>query len=199
MIMENHDLFSKEIILENERALLEPLSEKHFELLWPIAAQEILWKYTTTKILSEKDFTDYFYTALAEKANEVAYPFAIFDRQQNRYAGSTRFGNISLENKRAEIGWTWYHPDLQRTGLNRNCKFLLLTYAFETLGLQRVEFKTSLKNLQSQEAILKIGATKEGIFRKHLVNADGTTRDTVYFSIIDDECPAIKNTVVNSY
>lgn len=197
--MENNELTGRNILLENERARLEPLEERHFKLLWPIAAEGSLWRFTSAKINSEKDFTDYFYQALTDKSNHISYPFAIFDKKQNRYAGSTRFGNISLENKKVEIGWTWYHPELQRTGLNRHCKFLLLSYTFETLGLQRVEFKTSALNTPSQEAIAKIGATREGVLRKHQINADGTTRDTVYFSILDDEWPAIRQTVFASF
>lgn len=197
--MENHELTSRKIVLENGRALLEPMEEKHFDLLWPIAAEKILWKYTTAKIVSEKDFTNYFYQALTDKANHISYPFAIFDKKENRYAGSTRFGNISLENKRTEIGWTWYHPELQCTGLNRNCKFLLLQFAFESIGLQRVEFKTALTNLHSQEAISKIGATREGVLRKHMINNDGSPRDTVYYSILDDEWPAIRQTIFADY
>jgi N-acetyltransferase len=197
--MENRELSSLKFILENDRVALEPLEEKHFDLLWPIAAVPELWRFTTAKIFTKEDFRNYFNQALQEKSNHLSYPFAIYDKQENRYGGSTRFGNINLENKRSEIGWTWYHPELQRSGLNRNCKFLLLSFAFETLGLHRVEFKTSLTNIASQQAIEKIGASREGVLRKHMINADGSTRDTVYFSIIDEEWPGIKTTVFAKY
>ena len=128
--------------------------------------------------------TSAFDQALKEKAANSSYPFAIFDKKQNRYAGSTRFGNISFENKRMEIGWTWYHPELQRTGLNRQCKFMLLSYGFETLGLNRIELKTSHLNNKSQTAMEKIGAVKEGTLRNHMINEDGTVRSTVYFSFL---------------
>lgn len=189
------DFFANDLILENDWARLEPLTEKHYDLLWPIAQQKELWLFTSAKVNNEADFKKYFSQALSERKTAVSYPFAIFDKRENRYAGSTRLGNISFEHKRLEIGWTWYHPELQRTGLNRACKFLLLSYGFEELGLHRIELKTSSTNERSQLAISKIGATKEGILRKHMINEDGTRRDSVLFSIIDDEWPSIKQNI----
>ena len=136
--------FEQDHTLENERARLEPLTEKHFDLLLPIAMHTELWEFTGAKVRSKADFKRYFETALAEKKAGSSYPFAIYDKQQNQYAGCTRYGNISFPNKRAEIGWTWYHPALQRTGINKACKFLLLSFGFETLGLNRNKKKTSL-------------------------------------------------------
>ena len=101
--------------------------------------------------------------------------------------GCTRFGNIVKEHKRAEIGWTWYHPAVQRTGINKACKHLLLQYGFDTIGLNRIELKTAAINYKSRGAILKIGATQEGVFRHHIINDDGSLRDSVFFSIIKTE------------
>ena len=101
------DFFTNELILENEWARLEPLEVKHFNLLGPVAAQKALWQFTSVKVNSEDDFKKYFFSALSERNNALSYPFAIFDKRQNKYAGSTRFGNISFEHKRMEIGWTW--------------------------------------------------------------------------------------------
>lgn len=189
------DFFEQEFILENSRAQLEPLQEHHFEQLLPVALQKELWAFTSAKVATEADFRRYFDTALQERKAGMAYPFAIFDKEHNRYAGSTRFANITFPNKRVEIGWTWYHPELQRTGINKNCKFLLLSWGFETLGLNRIELKTSSLNLKSQGAMLKIGAVKEGVLRRHMINEDGTLRDTMYFSFIAEEWPAIKNSI----
>ena len=194
-----NDLFNIELVLENERARLEPLTEEHFAQLWPVAAEKEIWEFTSAKINSEKDFRVYFDTALRERKNKTAYPFAIYDKREKRYAGCTRYGNISFENKKVEIGWTWYHPQLQATGLNRSCKFLLLQYGFENLLLNRIELKTSFTNTRSQNAIAKLGATREGILRKHMINDDGTVRDTVFFSIVDDEWPRLRNTVFREY
>ena len=197
--MDSLNFFEQNIVLENERVRLEPLQEQHFEALCSIAQQKELWAFTSAKIRSEIDFKKYFDQALAEKKSGNSYPFAIFDKQQNRYGGCTRYGNISMANKRLEIGWTWYDTALQRTGLNRNCKFLLLSFGFEQLGLNRIELKTSLTNLRSQKAMEDIGAVKEGILRRHMINQDGEVRDTVYYSFIKEDWPAIKQTVFANY
>ncbi len=191
--------FEQGQILENERARLEPLTEKHFELLLPIAMNTQLWEFTGAKVRSEADFKRYFDTAIKEKKAESSYPFAIFDKQHDQYAGCTRYGNISFPNKRVEIGWTWYHPALQRTGINKACKFLLLNFGFEILQLNRIELKTSALNLKSQGAMLKIGAVKEGVLRNHMINEDGIVRDTVYFSFIKHEWPAIKENIFKEF
>lgn len=190
--MEQSELFSSDVVLENQRARLEPLTENHFKLLLPIALQKELWAFTSVTVRDEEEFKEYFDLALQEKKQQLSYPFAIYDKLHQRYAGSTRYGNISFDNKRAEIGWTWYHPELQRSGINKNCKYLLLDFAFNVLVFNRVELKTALTNFKSQGAMLKIGAVKEGVLRRHIVNWDGTLRDSVYFSFIKEEWPDIR-------
>jgi RimJ/RimL family protein N-acetyltransferase len=191
--------FEQEHLLENERARLEPLTENHFELLLPIAMHTELWEFTGAKVHSKADFKRYFDTALAEKKAGSSYPFAIFDKLNNQYAGCTRYGNISFLNKRVEIGWTWYQPALQRSGINKASKFMLLSFGFETLGLNRIELKTSALNLKSQGAMLKIGAVKEGVLRSHMINEDGLVRDTVYFSFIAPEWRAVKESIFKEF
>ena len=193
------NFFEQDHILENERVRLEPLTEKHFELLLTIALHTVLWEFTSTKVRSEADFKRYFDTALAEKKAGSSYPFAIYDKLHNQYAGCTRYGNISFPNKRVEIGWTWYHPELQRTGINKTTKFLLLSFGFETLNLNRIELKTSVLNLKSQGAMLKIGAVKEGVLRNHMINDDGLVRDTMYFSFIKEEWPSTKENTFKEF
>lgn len=187
------------IILENDRVRMEPLEEKHFEPLNDIAKNKEIWEFTTAKINSTEDFRRYFDTALEEIKNKQSYVFAIFDKHENRYGGCTRYAMISLPNKRIEIGWTWYHPTLQRTGLNRNCKFLLLSFGFEKLELNRIELRTSHLNLKSQKAMEQIGAIKEGIFRRHMINDIGEVRDTHYYSFIKEDWPQIKASVFAEY
>jgi N-acetyltransferase len=196
----NHpDFFERIIILEDDLVRLEPLEEKHYPLLLPVAMEESLWKFTVAKINSDMAFRRYFDTALEEKKQRRSYPFAIFDKRKNEYAGSTRYGNIEFHHKKVEIGWTWITPSLQGTGFNKHCKFLLLSYGFDTLGLNRVELKTSSLNLRSQRAMEKIGAVREGVLRKNTINDDGTTRDTVYFSFLIDEWPAIKASLFSEF
>ncbi|HKW88584.1 MAG TPA: GNAT family protein, partial [Candidatus Acidoferrales bacterium] len=109
-----------------------------------------------------------------------------------RAIGSTRYGNVSRENRRVEIGWTWVAREWQRTRVNTECKYLLLNYAFEALGCIRVELKTDSLNERSRAAILRIGAKQEGIFRNHMITSTGRIRHTVYFSIVDSEWPQVK-------
>ena len=192
-------LFCAPVRFQNKKAKLEPLQKEHFDELKTIAFDDSLWRFITTKIYSEKDLQKYIDTAIEERENFQSYPFVIYDVATGKIAGSTRYGNISPVNRRVEIGWSWYAPFFQRTGLNRACKYELLQYAFEQLDCIRVELKTGSLNLQSQTAIAKIGATKEGILRKHMIQEDGNFRDTVYFSILQDEWPEIKQNVFNQF
>jgi RimJ/RimL family protein N-acetyltransferase len=132
--------------------------------------------------------------ALDEQRRGLSLPFAIVDRASGRVIGSTRFANIDVPNRRLEIGWTWLAREFQRTRANTEAKLLLLTHAFDALGAIRVELKTDALNAQSRNAILRLGAVQEGIFRKHkIIPHQGRVRDTVYFSILDTEWPAVKD------
>lgn len=193
------NFFTEEIVLENERAKLTPLQDKDDLVLTEIAYEPQIWELGMSNLKEPSDLRAYIDTALSERQNKVSYPFLIFDKKMNCVAGSTRFGSISVPNKRVEIGWTWIHPRHQGSGLNKACKFLLLTFAFETLLVNRVELKTDVLNQQSRKAIAKIGAREEGIFRKHQVTATGRERDSIFFSIIRDEWPEIKNSVFREY
>ena len=194
----NADNFFKDALtLENTRARLEPLQPHHFLKLLPIALVKELWVFTSNFVDSEVDFKRYFDNALAERKAGLSYPFAVYDKISGQYAGSTRYGNISFLHKKLEIGWTWYHPNFQGTGLNKACKVLLLDHGFDVLNLNRIEIKTSSLNLKSQAAILKIGAVKEGIFRNHLITERGILRDTIYYSFIKEEWQAIRNNLMN--
>jgi len=191
----NFDI-SQNIILENERSLLRPLVPEDIEHLFPIAIKDKdLMDFSPSEIHRPELIQLYVDTAMSAKVKSIRYPFIIFDKQKNQYAGSTSFGNMSNKNSRLEIGWTWIGKEFQRTGLNRNNKFLMLRYAFEELGCIRVELKTDTRNIQSRTAMKKIGATEEGILRSHTVMSDGYRRDTIYYSILIDEWQGIKETV----
>ena len=128
---------------------------------------------------------------MAQSAGK-ALPFAIIDRATGRAVGSTRFGNFEPAHRRVEIGWTWPGTPWQRTAFNTEAKYLLLVHAFESLGLNRVEFKTDVLNERSRKAILRLGALEEGVLRRHMIVRDGRVRDSVYYSIIAEEWPAVK-------
>lgn len=190
--MQYDTFFDQHIILEDELVRLEPLEEKHFDHLMPVALHDQLWLYTGAKVYSEADYKRYFDTALTERNNKKSYPFAYFNKKTGTYVGCTRYANIDFPNKRLEIGWTWLDPALHGTGFNRHCKFLLLSYGFDHLQLNRVELKTSHLNLISQKAMRNIGAVQEGTLRRYSINEDGLVRDAVYFSFIAEEWQATK-------
>ncbi len=185
--------FNKNITLENDRIILRPLIAEDWKLLLPIAiADKTLLLYSPSQIHNEAFLKEYIATALAAKSDKLRFAFLLFDKQKNKYAGCTSFGNISNKNLRIEIGWTWIGKQFQGTGLNRACKFLLLSYAFETLEFERVELKTDARNQQSRRAIEKIGGQFEGTLRSHTLMSDDYRRDTVYYGLLKSEWQSIK-------
>lgn len=180
------------VVLEGRNVRLEPLTMAHLDALVAVGLDPTLWQYTLTRNLTPDDMRRYVESALAERHAGHALPFATVERRSGVVVGSTRFGAIEPSHRRVEIGWTWIAPAWQRTVMNTEAKYLMLGHAFDVWGCQRVELKTSSTNERSQRAIARIGGTKEGVFRKHMINADGTPRDSVYYSIIDDDWPAIR-------
>ncbi|HET8551257.1 MAG TPA: GNAT family protein [Gammaproteobacteria bacterium] len=180
------------VTLEGNYVRLEPLSLDHLEALCGVGFDDALWQWIPKPILSRSDMRAYIEAALAGQQAGHMLPFATVERASGRVVGSTRFGAIDLANRRLEIGWTWIARPWQRTAVNTEAKLLMLRHAFETLGCHRVEFKTDNLNERSRNAILRLGAKQEGIFRKHIVTASGRLRDSVYFSIIDDEWPVVE-------
>jgi len=151
-----------------------------------------LIQFSPAQIHSEQLLKSYIEKAINDRQNGIRYSFSIFDKTKNAYAGSTSFLNISNIDDRLEIGSTWIGKDFQRTGLNRNCKYLLLTFAFDDLGAQRVEFRTDERNLASRTAIEKIGGKLEGILRSHTLLPDGFRRNTACYSILKSEWADMK-------
>jgi RimJ/RimL family protein N-acetyltransferase len=188
--------FIENIILENNRVRIEPLSHIHFNDLLPIAINHPnLLQYSPSPFGSSDLLEDNIKKAIKSRTDKQRYPFAIFDKLNNRFVGSTSFGNISTKDKRLEIGWTWIDKNSQGTRLNKYCKHLMLSYAFENLRMERIEFKTDNRNIQSKKAIEKIGGTFEGILRSHTLMLDGHRRDTAYYSILKNEWDNINGTI----
>jgi N-acetyltransferase len=188
--------FTENIVLENKRVRLEPLSEIHLNELVPITINHPnLLQYSPSPFGTEEFLKENIQKAIKSRVDQQRYPFAIFDKLNNRFIGSTSFGNISIKDKRLEIGWTWIDENSQGTGLNKYCKHLMLSYAFENLSMERVEFKTDNRNIQSKKAIEKIGGMFEGILRSHTLMLDGFRRDTAYYSILKNEWEKNKDTI----
>ncbi|MBO8162651.1 MAG: GNAT family N-acetyltransferase [Brevibacillus sp.] len=181
----------KPVTLTGTHVRLEPLAERHADDLLAAALDERIWTYMSTKIENRNDLTLYMAQALEAARSGAALPFAIIHLGTGKAIGSTRFGNIAHKDRGLEIGWTWITPAYWKTPVNTECKWLLLRHCFEELGCIRVSLKTDARNLNSQRAIARIGAVREGVLRNHMITRDGYVRDTVYFSVIDREWPEV--------
>lgn len=181
--------FNEKYLLENERVLLRPL-EQHtdFENLIHFSLNEPeLWEYSLQKGSGVEGLRTYIDTAITNREKENSYPFIVFDKKTNSFAGSTRFYDIQLPNKTLQLGFTWYGKDYQGTGLNKNCKYLLLEFAFEKMNIERVEFRADFENKKSIAAMKSIGSIEEGVLRKNFIKPDGERRDSIILSILKKE------------
>lgn len=186
-------------LLKGDFVRLEALNERHVETLRALARDERLWEFTKTLLVNETfdaQFNRYMANAFDETFGGLQRSFVMRDAQTGAVMGMTRYYKLDAANKRTSIGYTWYTPAYWGRVHNKECKLLLLQYAFETLGFQRVEFEVAHQNIRSQKAVAKIGGVKEGVLRKHGRMADGTVRDTVVFSIVDDEWPEKKQNLL---
>jgi RimJ/RimL family protein N-acetyltransferase len=174
---------------------LVPLKREHRNDLVKAAADGNLWDLWFTGVPSEKTIDTYIDFAFSEKEQDRSLAFAVVDLQTNNIIGSTRYCNATPNHKRLEIGYTWYSKTYQKTGVNTECKFLLLSYAFEKLECIAVEFRTNWHNMNSRNAIARLGAKQDGVLRNHSFNTDGTIRDTVVFSIVREEWLAVKKSL----
>jgi RimJ/RimL family protein N-acetyltransferase len=181
------------VVLTGDWVRLEPLKREHTAGLFAAGQDDEIWRYLPVPRQSAPTQTEHWIAeALAAVQQGLEIPFTIFNLESGRIVGSTRYTDIQPSHRGLEIGWTWLSPTAQRTGINSECKLLLLTHAFEVLGAERVCLKTDLRNTRSQAAIERIGAKREGVLRRHRLCWDGHWRDTVYFSMIRDEWPAVR-------
>lgn len=168
--------------------MLRKIEPEDAEALLPFSLLEPdLWKFGAVTAAGKENLENYIAAALKTFQNKTEYPFIIFDKQENRYAGSTRFYDIQQSWQTTQLGYTWYGRDFQRTGLNRHCKLLLLSYAFEKWGMVRVEFRADKNNTASVNAMKAIGCLEEGILRNHMPTIGAGRRDSIILSILKDE------------
>jgi RimJ/RimL family protein N-acetyltransferase len=180
------------VVLQGTHVRLEPLSHDHFDDFVEVALDPEIWRWTTERALSPEELRAWIDRALAMRDTGTAMPFATVALPYGKAIGGTRFATYSPTDRRVEIGWTWIGRDWQRTAVNTEAKYLMLRHAFETLDCIRVELRTDVHNDRSRAAILRIGAKEEGILRKHSTTTSGRVRDTIYYSIVDDEWPSVK-------
>ena len=179
---------TKDYILENDVVLLRPMQESDIEHLLVFSLNEPdLWKFSLVSPAGENGMRDYIMAALDGRAKGMEYSFIVFDKRTQQYAGSTRFYDIQINNKSTQLGYTWYGKNFQETGLNKNCKLLLLQFAFETLGLERVEFRADNNNERSKAAMRSIGCVEEGVLRSHVSTYTSLRRNSIVLSILKQE------------
>ncbi len=182
----------RELVLVGRRVRLEPLTPEHVPPLTALAlARPEEYRLTSTPA-SPVQAGAYFGRALADLARGTAYVAAVVDLRDGRLLGSSRLTDIDRQHLRCELGYTWYDPAAFRTGVNTDCKLLLLGLAFDTLGLHRVQIHTDTRNLRSQAAIRSLGARYEGVLRRHMVAKDGHVRDTMVFAVTDEDWPEVQ-------
>ncbi|GAB3543569.1 GNAT family protein [Noviherbaspirillum agri] len=189
--------FVAPITLAGRHATLEPLSFEHEEGIRLAVADGELWKLFFTTVPKPENVRTYIEGLLGQRERGTAMAFAVRDNSNGEIVGGTRYLNIDAPNRRLEIGGTWYASRVQRTAVNTECKLMLLTHAFETLGCIAVEFRTDWFNKRSQAAIERLGAKRDGLLRNHMIMPDGRVRDTVVYSIIENEWPGVKRNLLH--
>jgi len=186
-------LYNTPVILEGKWVRLEPLQLTHADDLFAVAQDDDIWRHmpvpTPTSVANVRTWIQ---DALDVQARGLFLPFAIIERVANRAVGSTRYLDISSHDRHVEIGWSWLGKAYWRTPFNTECKYLLLKHAFETLRCIRVSLKTDLRNERSQRAIERLGAVREGVWRRVVIMHDGYQRSSVFYSILDDEWANVK-------
>lgn len=181
--------FPQNLVLEDEVVLLRPLEVTDVENLLDISVNEPeTWEYSLVRANGKENLQNYIQLALNARENKVEFPFIVFDKKSGKYAGSTRFYDINLPFKTLQLGYTWYGNDFRGTGLNKHCKYLLLQFAFEKLGMERVEFRADNNNQRSIAAMKSIGCKVEGVMRSHMPTENSDLRrDSIILSILKDE------------
>jgi len=180
------------VTLEGRHVRLEPLAREHRADLARLALEPELWRWTLTRIASLDDLDAYVETALSWRDAGTAMPFATIERSSGRAIGSTRFAHIDGSNRSLEIGWTWLGLPFHRRAFNTEAKLLMLGHAFERMGCVRVEFRVNEPNTRSRAAVVRLGAREEGILRHSQIAPDGRLLDWVYYSILSDEWPRVR-------
>ena len=180
--------FKEDYTLQDDRVLLRPLTLEDYDLLVPYAlAEPDTWKYSAVELVGETGMREYINEAIQQRNIQSSYPFIVYDKITERYIGSTRLYDIQLKHKTTQLGYTWYSIAFRGTGINKHCKYLLLQFAFETLGFERVEFRADLRNELSIAAMKSIGCTVEGVLRKSMILSNGDRRDSIVLSILKSE------------
>ncbi|QHI35947.1 Putative ribosomal N-acetyltransferase YdaF [Kordia antarctica] len=188
-------LFNTSLQLETEKVVLRPVQRNDYEDFKTIIFEPDIWSFYTIKYENEQDLDGFFDSAMTDYKSRNRCAFSIIDKSTDTIVGSSSFGNISIRDARLEIGWSWLCKSARGKGINTHAKFLMLQYAFEILKAIRVEFKTDIKNLGARKALIKCGATEEGVLRSHTQMHSNRRRDTIFYSVLSHEWADIKQNI----
>ena len=182
--------------LETSRAILRPVAEEDYNDFLRLAQQdEDMWEYFSLNLGDEKQLRKWMDTAFTDRSANTRRPFTIIDKLNGQIAGSSSLGNISIYDLRAEIGWSWLGKDYRSSGLNRHAKYAMMKYAFDELHFERVEFKTDVLNARARKGLQNAGGIEEGVLRSHMTMWNGKRRSSIYYSVLKDEWPKLKETI----
>src|SRR5690349_13874298 len=189
-----------DLTLETEKALLRPVKEEDYDSFLRIAQQDLdMWQYFSLNLADEKQLARWMELARNDRAANTRRPFAIIDKATGQIAGSSSLGNISMYDLRAEIGWSWLGKDFRSTGLNKHAKFAMMRYAFDELNFERIEFKTDFMNERARQGLKNVGGIEEGILRSHMTMWNNRRRTSIYYSVLKDEWPKLKETIFKDF
>lgn len=188
-------MINKNVILETGKVLLKPVEASDFESLYALAQDESMWEYFSTNLAERKFLQQWMDAAFRDRDAGTRIPFTIIEKRSGEIAGSMSLMNISLHDLRAEIGSSWLGKKFRGTEINFHSKYSMMRYAFEQLNFERVEFKTDVLNERAKKGLRKIGGKEEGIFRSHMTMWTNRRRDSIYFSVIKNEWPLLKQTI----
>ena len=183
------------LTLQTHKVLLRPMEDNDFSFFVPLTQDENAWTYFTLNLADEDHLRKWMEMAFADRAANTRRPFTIIEKSSNEIAGSMSIGNISLHDLRLEIGWSWLGKNFRSTDVNRHCKYAIMKYAFDDLNFERVEFKTDVLNARARKGLEKIGGKEEGVLRSHMTMWNNRRRDSVYYSILKNEWPGLKQTI----
>ncbi|MFA5327348.1 MAG: GNAT family protein [Prolixibacteraceae bacterium] len=185
-------MLDKKLILQTEQVLLRPMRKNDLTEFLLLTQNKKMWIYFTSDLSEANELEKWVDDAISQTENGSRLAFTIVDKTSGKIAGSTSLGNISLRDRRAEIGWTWLGTEFQGKGANSQTKYLLLNYCFEFLKFERVEIKTDILNIPARKTLQRIGFTEEGILRSHTLMTHNRRRDTIYYSVLKGEWPDLK-------
>jgi RimJ/RimL family protein N-acetyltransferase len=188
-------MIQPELTLETNKVLLRPVRESDSDTFLDLAPDKGMWEYFTLNLADKEHLKKWMDAAFADRNANTRRPFTIIDKATGRIAGSSSMGNISYHDLRLEIGWSWLGKKFRSTGLNRHAKYAMMRYAFEELRFERVEFKTDVLNERAKQGLRKVGGREEGVLRSHMTMWNDRRRDSIYFSVLKNEWPLLKETI----